>query len=113
MTEPLGRVPMKRKLVLSPGADFQLAVRRHASDPEIEPGTVAEIKFYDATDAEVASWPATTITTDRFEWLVHTTDTDTIADGFTHRIYAHYPLGAETLDVLLVYGDVQQRPITL
>ena len=110
MTEPLGHEPIKRKLLLSAGADFVQRIRRDAGDPEIPLGTVVELIVYD-TDGDVAdTWAASEITGDYARWEIESEQADVIEAGWTYRLYVRYPRGDATyLDQLWYYGEITRK----
>ncbi|WP_280465226.1 DUF7264 domain-containing protein [Nocardia brasiliensis] len=89
----IGNEPIVETLFLVKGQDFIHEILPPVGE-DVPTGTTAELIFYDAVDAEIATWDAS-VTPTSISWDVASALADTINIPAYFRIYVHYTDGAD------------------
>lgn len=108
-SEPLGRDPVVKPLILSAGADYELVLEPETGTYPV--GMTGRIGFYATADtdaAEIDSWDSTTATTSELSWRVESEVADEIPKGLFYRLYAIFD-ETPTLERCWYRGKVQRK----
>ncbi|MEV0759508.1 hypothetical protein [Nocardia sp. NPDC050435] len=107
---PIGRQPLRDKLILTLGADLVHTIKL-PNGRTFPSGTTAVIRFYPPgktnTLVSIAEFPAI-VFPDRAEWRVESELADPVPDRAHYRIYVSYP-ETPRLDHCWVIGDVSRQ----